>query len=207
MKTVSPFIPYTSRKTSSDTRMQCNLNHFFFSLLPLSSTSASLCLSVVCCDPPDLHGDRFDFVRDPSLSPSVPQDVCPLALVHFCVFRRAVEVCEATLVEPPSCVILQSAAALHCAILQGAERITAVVVHIWGAEWSCVLVLLLLISSKGITWTETHRSTENVSILWFEICVQGKRSNYVLPALPAYLPRCILKNWASVSRWKSSYAA
>lgn len=65
---------------------------------------------------------------DPILSPGIPQDVCPLSPV--CIFRAAVEVCEATLVEPPPCLVVLSAAALHCAVANGAERITAIIVHI-----------------------------------------------------------------------------
>lgn len=64
------------------------------------------------------------------MSPGVPQDVRPLALVLLCVFRRAVEVRQATLVEPPSRLVVLSAAALHCAVVNGAERITAVIIHV-----------------------------------------------------------------------------
>ncbi len=47
--------------------------------------------------------------------------------------------------------VLLSAAALDCAVVDGAERITAVTVHIHGAEWSSVLILLLLVAAKCIT--------------------------------------------------------
>lgn len=54
----------------------------------------------------------------------------PPALVPLHIIRSAVEVCQATLVEPPSRVVVLSAAALYRAVLDGAERIAAVVVHI-----------------------------------------------------------------------------
>lgn len=86
--------------------------------LPLCFSSAtSSSLSVICCNPPDLHRDRFDDVRDPVLSPGVPQDVCLWPPVRLCFFRRAVEVCQATLVEPPSCLVVLAAAAFHSAVV------------------------------------------------------------------------------------------
>lgn len=125
--------------------------------LSLSFSSATSCsLLVICCNPPDLHRDRFDDVRDPILSPSVPQDMCLWLPAWLCFFRRAVEVCQATLVEPPSCVVVLAAAAFHSAVVDGAERITAVVVHVWGTERSRVLVLLLLIATKRVTCAHTH---------------------------------------------------
>lgn len=94
------------------------------------------------------------------MPPGVPQDVCPPALVLFCLFRRGVEVCQAALVEPPPCVVVLNAAALHQrAVPQGAERIAAVVVHIGGAEWSRVLVLLLVVATESITCTQRERHT------------------------------------------------
>jgi len=87
-------------------------------------------LSVVSCNPSDFHRDRFDGVRDPVVPPGVPQDACPLPLVLLPVLRGAVKVCKATLVEPPSCMVVLNAAALHCAVADGAERVAAVVVHV-----------------------------------------------------------------------------
>lgn len=104
--------------------MQCNL--YICAVFP----SPSFSLSIIGCNPPDLHRDRFDGVRDPVLSPGVPQDVCPPALVLLHIFRSAVEVRQATLVKPPSRVVVLSAAALYRAVLDGAERIAAIVVHI-----------------------------------------------------------------------------
>lgn len=98
-------------------------------MLP-SSVPSSCSLLVICCNPPDLHRDRFDDVRDPILSPSVPQDMCLWPPGQLCFFRRAVEVGQATLVEPPARVVVLAAAAFHSAVVDGAERITAVVVHV-----------------------------------------------------------------------------
>lgn len=137
-----------------------------------SSCTSSSSLSVIGCNPPDLHRDRFDDVRDPVLSPGVPQDVRPLAPVQLDVLRGAVEVCQATLVEPPARLVVLSAAALHRAVVDGAERITAVVVHIWGAEWSRVLVLLLLVATKCIACTKQHtqKCTEACRCALFPVC-------------------------------------
>lgn len=135
------------------------IQYLLSSSLPLflsSSTSSFSSLSIIGGNPPDLHCDRFDVVRDPVLSPGVPQDVRPRPPVPLCILRRAVEVCQATLVEPPSCLVVLGAAALNRAVVDGAERITAVVVHIRGTEWSRVLVLLLLIATKCITCAKTH---------------------------------------------------
>lgn len=84
--------------------------HFRFCSAPSTS------LSVIRCNPPHLHRDRFDGVRDPVLSPGVPQDVCLRPLLLLCVLWRAVEVCQATLVKPPSCVIVLAAAAFNSAV-------------------------------------------------------------------------------------------
>lgn len=127
----------------------------------VSFSSATSCsLFVICCNPPDLHRDRCDDVRDPILPPSVPQDMCLWPPGRLCFSRRAVEVCQAALVEPPSRVVVLAAAAFHSAVVDGAERITAVVVHVWGTEQSRVLVLLLLIATKRITCAHTQKCTQ-----------------------------------------------
>lgn len=99
-----------------------------FTLPSFSATFPSS--SVIRCNPPDLHCDRFDDVWHSALSPGVPEDVSPWPPMLLSVFRRAVEVCHPALVEPPSSVVLLDAAALHCAVLNGAGRIAAVIVHI-----------------------------------------------------------------------------
>lgn len=88
------------------------------------------------------------------MSPGVPQDVRPLSRAPLCIFRRAIEVCQATLIEPPPCVVVVNAAALHRAVANGAGRIAAVIVYIRGAERSRVLVLFLVVASKCITCTK-----------------------------------------------------
>lgn len=92
-------------------------------------------------------------MRDSVLSPGVPGDTRPRAPAVLGVFGRAVEVCQAALVEPPARVVVLAAAALHRAVLHGAERIAAVVVHVRGTERSRVLVLLLLVAAERVTYT------------------------------------------------------
>lgn len=87
-------------------------------------------LSVIGCNPPDLHGDRFDAVRDSVPSPGVPQDACPLPGVLLRILRGAIEVRQAALVEPPPGVIVSDAAALYRAVAEGARRVAAIVVHV-----------------------------------------------------------------------------
>lgn len=111
-------------------------------------------LSVIGCDPPDLHCDGLDDVRDSALSPRVPQDVRPRTPALLRVVRAAVEVGQAALVEPPARLVVPSAAALHRAVADGAGRIAAVVVDVRRAEGSRVLILLLIIATKRITCTE-----------------------------------------------------
>lgn len=94
------------------------------------SAFTSSCLSVIRCDPPDLHRDRFNDVRAAVLSPGVPQDVRLRPPILLRIFGRAVEVGQAALVEPPSRVVVLAAAAFHRAVLHRTRRITAVVVHI-----------------------------------------------------------------------------
>lgn len=125
--------------------LNCSIRHFSHQML------------VIGCNPPDLHRGRFDGVRHSALSPGVPQDVHPLALVLLFVFWRAIEVCHSALVEPPSCLVMLNAAALHRAVPDRAERIAAVIVHVRGAKWSCVLVLLLVVASEGVACTRTDR--------------------------------------------------
>lgn len=118
----------------------------------------SLCLplSVVGHNPPEFHCDRFDVVRDAVLPPGVPHDMRPLPMVPLAVLRGGVEVSQAALVEPPTSVVVLGAAALHRAVVDGAGRVTAVVVYIRGAEWSSVLIVLLIIATKCITCTHTQ---------------------------------------------------
>ena len=163
--------------------------------------------SIIGRNPPDLHRDRLDGVRDPVLSPGVPQDVHPLSAALLRILRGAVEVRQAALVEPPPRLVVLGAAALHRAVVDGAGGIAAVVVHVRGAERSRVLVLLLLVATKCITWTNTHTHGDRHFSFQFALCGTNVSICFVLPALPAYLPRCILKNWVSLSRRKSSYDA
>lgn len=125
--------------------------NFFSSSPPRDSSSSS---SAVGGDPPDLHGHWLDGVRDPVVSPGVPDDAGPQAPLELQVFRRAVEVGQSTLVEPPASLVVLAAAALHCPVGHGAGGVAAVVVHVWGAERSRVLVLLLLVAAEGVACTE-----------------------------------------------------
>lgn len=167
-------------KTSSCTKMQCNLCFLPFFLCFFSSFS----LSVISCNPPDLHCDWFDGVGDPVLSPGVPQDVCPLTPALLRIFRTAVEVCQATLVEPPSRLVVLSAAALHSAVTDGAEWIAAIVVHIWGTERSCALILLLVIATKCITCKETQSyiNVHSAFILILHLYCMEKKNTLVCGA-------------------------
>lgn len=90
-------------------------------------------------------------MRDAVLPPRVPQDACFQRLLLLCVLGRAVKVGQAALVEPPARLIVQTAAAFHGAVVDEAGRITAVAVHIQGAERRRVLVLLLLVAAESIT--------------------------------------------------------
>lgn len=157
--------------------MQCNL--YIMCFLPFFLCFSSFSLSVISCNPPDLHCDWFDGMGDPVLSPGVPQDVCPLTPALLCIFRTAVEVCQATLVEPPSRLVVLSAAALHSAVTDGAEWIAAIVVHIWGTERSCVLILLLVIATKCITCTETQCVCECTQCIYpdFTLILRWKKQN------------------------------
>lgn len=137
------------------TTMRCNFYNMCFLLLSLCFFS----LLIIGCNPPNLHRDGFDGVRDSILSPGVPHYVRPLPRVQLCVFGRAVEVCQAALVEPPSRPVVPDAAAFHREVADGAGGITAVIVHVRGAERSRVLVLILVVAAKGVTWKRTERLT------------------------------------------------
>lgn len=106
--------------------MQCNL---YKVCIPLSP-SVPPPPSIIGRNPPDLHRNRLDGVRDPVLSPGVPQDVHPLSAVLLCILRGAVEVRQAALVEPPPRLVVLRAAALHRAVVEVAGGIAAVVVHV-----------------------------------------------------------------------------
>lgn len=108
-------------------------------------------MSVVGHNPPDLHGDGLDDVRDAVPPPRVPQDACFGHLVLLRVLGSAVEVGQAALVEPPARLVVQAAAAFHGAVVDEAGRVTAVAVHVKGAERRRVLVLLLLVAAEGVT--------------------------------------------------------
>lgn len=131
-------------------------NHQVFLLLYSKSSVVyflpSCCSwSVVCHNPPDLHGNRLDDVWNSVLPPRVPQDACFQRLCVLRVLGRAVQVGQAALVEPPARLVVQSAAALHGAVVDEAGRLTAVHVHVQGAERRRVLVLLLLVATESIT--------------------------------------------------------
>lgn len=64
------------------------------------------------------------------MSPGVPDDVRPGASVPVQVFRRAVEVRQAALVEPPASVVVLAAAALYRLVPHGAGGVAAIIVHI-----------------------------------------------------------------------------
>lgn len=112
--------------------------------------SLSFCRSwsVIRDNPPDLHGDRLDDVREAVLPPRVPQDACSQLLLGL--LGGAVKVGQAALVEPPARLLVQPAAALHGAVVEEAGRVAAVAVHIQGAERRRVLVLLLLVAAESI---------------------------------------------------------
>lgn len=112
--------------------------------------------SVIGHNPPDLHGDRLDDVRDAVLPPRVPQDACFGRAVVLRVLGRAVEVGQAALVEPPARLVVQTTAAFHGAVVEEAGGVTAVAVHVQGAEGRRVLVLLLFIAAEGVTCSSKH---------------------------------------------------
>lgn len=114
-------------------------------------------MSVICHNPPDLHGDGLDDVRDAVLPPCVPQDACFGLLALPRVLGRAVEVGQAALVEPPARLVVQTAAALHGAVVDEAGGVAAVAVHIQGAEGRRVLVLLLLVAAESVPCS--HKET------------------------------------------------
>lgn len=65
----------------------------------------SLSLSVIGGNPPDLHGDRFDGVRDSTMSPGVPADVGVVgSVILLLVLWGTIQVGQTTLVEPPACL-------------------------------------------------------------------------------------------------------
>lgn len=114
-------------------------------------------VSVIGHNPPDLHGDRLDDVRDAVPRPRVPQDACFGCLVVLRVLGGAVEVGQAAPVEPPARLVVQTAAAFHGAVVDEAGRVTAVAVHVQGAERRRVLVLLLLVATESVTCSSKHR--------------------------------------------------
>lgn len=113
-------------------------------------------MSVIGCKPSNLHWNRFDGEWDSILPPGVPKDACPLPLVLVGVFGGTIEVCQSTLVEPPPCVVVHNAATLHCPVSKAAWGVAPIIVHIWGTEWSRVLVLFLIIATESIACTKTH---------------------------------------------------
>lgn len=122
--------------------------------------------SVIGHNPPDLHGDRLDDVRDAVPPPRVPQDACFGRLVVLRVLGGAVEVGQAAPVEPPARLVVQTAAAFHGAVVEEAGRVTAVAVHVQGAERRRVLVLLLLVAAEGVACSSTHTFPPCEIIMW-----------------------------------------
>lgn len=122
-------------------------------------------------NPPDLHCYWLDADRLSVLSPCVPVKV--RLSIGILVQWWAVEVCLATLIKPPACVVVLHAAALHSFAIKSAERNAAIIIDIWGTERCRVLILLLLISSESITCQGRNLPFKK-KVLWSKLGVWWK---------------------------------
>lgn len=107
----------------------------------------------------DLHGHRLDSDSHSVLCPGVPLNVRVYGAVGF--QETPVEIGHAALIKPPARFIVLSAAALHSRPINGAEWTAAVIVNIESTEGHRVLVVLLPVPSKCISYQKQSDRIEH----------------------------------------------